>query len=493
MKKSIRNRLNGFMALLVVIVVLLVGLMNSVFLERFYVFSKNKTLIQSYWTINKLYNTNSEALELELEKLQMNRGMQLVIFDEAMDAVYFTWQDTLRVGSRQFLIPGVPGLSEFMARYEQGAGYEIRRNYDDRLKSEYIDLLGHLDNGYYVLLRTPLQSITESVSIANRFLLWTGLGSILLAVLISSLFSKQIAQPIKELNQIAKAMAGLDFSKKYEVKVEDEIGSLGVSINTLSGKLQQTIEELRQKNIQLENDYQYISKVDEKRKEFLSSVSHELKTPIALIQGYAEALQEKVVQKEEDKEYYYHVIMDEADRMNVLVRKLMALNNLEAGHDELILDQFDLVATVKSVLKRGQLLAADPQLDFDLEGPPEAWVYADEFLIEEVIFNYLTNAIHYVDNGKTIRLTVRAEDGKVRVSVFNTGPRLSEEELERVWESFYKADKSRSREYGGSGLGLTVVKAIMERHQAACGVQNREQGVEFWFELPQIEKPESSQ
>ena len=490
MKKSIRTRLNGFMALLVVIVVLLVGLMNSVFLERFYVYSKNKALVQNYWTINHLFSTNSEALELELEKLQLNRGMQLVIFDENLDAVFFTWQDTLRVGSRQFLIPGIPWLSEFMAQHGQGAAYEIHRNYDDRLKSEYIDLLGRMDNGYYVLMRSPLQSITESVSVANRFLLWTGLASILLAVWISSLFSRQIAQPIKELNQIAKAMAGLDFSRKYEVKVEDEIGSLGVSINTLSEKLQQTIEELKQKNIQLENDYQYISKVDAKRKEFLSSVSHELKTPIALIQGYAEALQEKVVQKEEDKEYYYHVIMDEADRMNALVRKLMALNNLEAGHDELILEKFDLVATVKSVLKRGQLLAADPQPEFELDAPPDAWVDADEFLIEEVIFNYLTNAIHYVDSAHRIRVTLRAAEAKVRVTVFNTGPHLSDEDLERVWESFYKADKSRCREYGGSGLGLAVVKAVMERHGAAYGVQNRDRGVEFWFELPLVQEPE---
>ena len=490
MKKSIRTRLNGYMALLVVIVVFSVALMNSAFLERFYVFSKNKALVQNYWMINNLYNANSDTLELELEKLQLNRGMQLIVFDENLDAVFFTWQDTMRLGSREFLIPGVPGLSDFIARQSLAAAYEIHRNYDDRLKSEYIDLVGRLDNGLYVLMRTPLQSITESVAIANRFLLLTGIISILLSALISALFSKQIAQPIKELNKIAKAMAGLDFSQKYEVKIEDEIGSLGVSINTLSGKLEQTVEELKQKNVQLENDIQYISKVDEKRKEFLSSVSHELKTPIALIQGYAEALEEKVIRKEEDKEYYYHVIMDEAERMNLLVRKLTTLNNLESGHDDLILDCFDLVSLVGSVLKRSQLLAADAHLDFELDSPAEAWVYADEFLIEEVVFNYLTNAIHYTDEQKKIQVKVAAEEDKARVSVFNTGPRLSQEDLERVWESFYKADKSRSREYGGSGLGLAVVKATMERHQSAFGVENREDGVNFWFELPLAQKTE---
>lgn len=490
MKKSIRTRLNGYMALLVVIVVFSVALMNSVFLERFYVFSKNKALVQNYWMINNLFNANSDTLELELEKLQLNRGMQLIVFDENLDAVFFTWQDTMRLGSREFLIPGVPGLSDFIARQNPSAAYEIHRNYDDRLKSEYIDLVGRLDNGMYVLMRTPLQSITESVAIANRFLLLTGIISILLSALISALFSKQIAQPIKELNEIARAMASLDFSQKYEVKVEDELGSLGVSINTLSGKLEQTVEELKQKNVQLENDLQYISKVDEKRKEFLSSVSHELKTPIALIQGYAEALEEKVVRKEEDKEYYYHVILDEAGRMNLLVRKLMTLNNLESGHDDLILDNFDLVSLVRSVLKRGQLLAADAHLDFELESPTEAWVYADEFLVEEVVFNYLTNAIHYAEERKKIQVQVAVEEDKVRVSVFNTGPRLSQEDMERVWESFYKADKSRSREYGGSGLGLAVVKATMERHRSAYGVENREDGVNFWFELPLSPKTE---
>jgi signal transduction histidine kinase len=233
--------------------------------------------------------------------------------------------------------------------------------------------------------------------------------------------------------------------------------------------------------------------MDERRKEFLSSVSHELKTPIALIQGYAEALEERVVTDEENRDYYYHVISDEADKMNTLVKKLTSLNNLEAGHDELYWEEFDIVALARSVIQRGQSLPGAEDLEFQFAGPDEAWVTADDFLIEEVVFNYITNAIHYARDRKLIRVTIREIEAgggdagsRIRVEVFNSGSYLNDEEKERVWESFYKADKSRSREYGGSGLGLSVVRAVMERHQSAYGVENIEDGVSFWFELQAV-------
>lgn len=486
MKKSLRTRLFIYLANMTAMIVLFSWLMNSLFLERYYTYSKEKELVLNYWNINQLYNLDNSSLALELEKLQLNLGMQLVIFDDNLDAVYFAWQDTIRWGGRQVLIPGVPGLIDFMMEKNPGSPYEIHHNFDQRLKSHYVDLLGRLDNGLYVLLRTPIQSITESAAIANRFMLLTGLISILISAVVSMKLSSQVTQPIKELNTIAKSMAELDFTAKYEVKSEDEVGSLGISINELSRQLQLTIEELQEKNEQLKRDIQYISKVDEKRKEFMSSVSHELKTPIALIKGYAEGLQEKVVETEEDRAYYYHVIIDEAERMSTLVRKLMTLNNLESGHDDLILEPFDLVFLAQVMLKRSQRLNTDQEISFEFSGPKEAIVLADEFLIEEVVLNYLTNAIHHASGEKLIWLHIKEEEEQVYLSVYNTGSPLTEEDKERIWDSFYKVDKSRSRAYGGNGLGLAVVKAIMERHESDYGVENIEGGVRFWIRLPAV-------
>lgn len=378
----------------------------------------------------------------------------------------------------------MPGLLDFMLKPNPESAYEVHHNYDKRLNSHYLDLLGRLDNGLFVLLRTPIQSLKESAAIANRFMLLTGLISIVVSGLLSNKVSKQVTQPIMELNAIAKVMANLDFTAKYAVTSEDEVGSLGKSINALSDQLQLTIEELRQKNEQLEQDIKYISKVDEKRKEFMSSVSHELKTPIALIKGYAEGLEENVVHTDEDRAYYYHVILDEAERMSQLIRKLMTLNNLESGHDDLIMEAFDLAGMAQTVLKRGQQLAGDPEIKFEFEAPKEVVVYADEFLLEEVVLNYLTNAIHHASGEKRICLSIRVENEKVRLGVYNTGKHLAEEDLDKIWDSFYKVDKSRSRAYGGNGLGLAVVKAIMERHEGEYGAENFEDGVYFWVRLP---------
>ncbi len=520
MKRSIRSKLFAFMAGLMAVVIVFGWLINSLFLERFYLFSKTGTLIQAFEGINTLYKTQEADtnLELEFEKLQSNRGMGLVVFDNQMNVLYYTWKNAVIIGDRRMLIPGISGIEKYIRQPENRPRYLVQQNYEERLDAEYLDLLGTLDNGLFVLLRTPLQSITESVDIANKFLLFTGMISIIFSAFISARISAQIARPIKEVESIARDMAKLDFSHRIQVSEEDEIGSLASSFNALSDKLERTISELRDTNQQLEEDILYISGLDDKRREFLSSVSHELKTPIALIQGYAEALQDNVITSEEDRRYYLDVIGDEANRMNQLVRKLTTINSLESGHDDLTLDSIELVSMVKSLMRRTKNLPGAEGVSFAYEGPEEAWAYGDEFLIDEVIANYLTNAIHYAEGRRLVRVRVKlladdarredmvsraakalaggtaasvgqamekARQARVRVEVFNSGRQLDQEESQRIWESFYKADKSRCREYGGSGLGLTIVKTVMERHKANYGVENLEDGVSFWFELPQ--------
>ena len=533
MKTSIRRRLFFFMAGLVVLVTVFGWLTNSLFLEKFYFFSKKETLIRSFEAINLLYNSQKSDslpetdndLELELEKLQSNQGMSLVIFDQHLNALYYTWKNTVTIGGRQLLVPGFTGIDRYILNEENRPRYILQQNYEARMETEYLDLLGTLDNGLYALLRLPIQSITESVDIANKFLIFTGLISIIFSGFISARIAVQIARPIKEVQNIARDMANLDFSRRIQIRGDDEIGSLAASFNTLSDKLESTISQLKDTNQKLEEDIKYISSLDEKRQEFLSSVSHELKTPIALIQGYAEALEENVVTSQEDRQYYLNVITDEADRMNQLVRKLMTINSLESGHDDLAEDEIELVSMLKTLLRRTQSLPGAEEIQFAYEGPEEAWAWGDEFLIEEVVTNYLTNAIHYAEGRKLVRTRIRlledsenreqlldrasetlagggitlgqalktAKNKKVRIEVFNSGRQLSEEERQRIWESFYKADKSRCREYGGSGLGLTIVKTIMERHKAPYGVENMEDGVSFWFELPAVAGPSPSE
>ena len=256
----------------------------------------------------------------------------------------------------------------------------------------------------------------------------------------------------------------------------------------MSETLEKTISELKTANNELQTDLNQKIQIDEMRKEFLSNVSHELKTPIALIQGYAEGLQDCINDDAESREFYCEVIIDEAAKMNNMVKKLLSLNQLEFGNDVVNIQRFDLTELINGVIQSSTLLAEQKgaTISFDQKQPLYEW--GDEFKLEEVVTNYISNAINHVDGEKQIEVTVLHQDEKIRVSVFNTGQPIPDDSLDKVWIKFYKVDKARTREYGGSGIGLSIVKAIMDSHHQKYGVYNRKEGVVFWFELDSAER-----
>jgi signal transduction histidine kinase len=288
-----------------------------------------------------------------------------------------------------------------------------------------------------------------------------------------------------EVCEISRRMKNLDFDAKYEPMhfSSKELVLLGNNMNELSETLEATISELKAANNELKNDIAKKEEIDEMRKEFLSNVSHELKTPLALISGYAEGLKECINDSEESRDFYCDVIMDETDKMNRMVGKLLSLNQLEFGNDRVEMLRFDITEVIRGVVSANSLLASTNGITISFAESEPAYVWGDEFKVEEVITNYLSNAIHYAAGKKVIRVFYEKNDGKLRVCVYNSGANISEEELDKVWIKFYKVDKARTREYGGSGIGLSIVKAIMDSHHQACGVYNVEDGVVFWMEL----------
>lgn len=230
-------------------------------------------------------------------------------------------------------------------------------------------------------------------------------------------------------------------------------------------------------------DIEQKERMEQMRNDFLGNVSHELKTPIALIQGYAEGLKEGVGGDEESREFYCDVIMDEASKMNQMVKNLLALNQLEFGGEEIEFERFDLTAVVAGVLQSMEILAQQENVRVIFRQQEPIYVWADEFKAEQVIRNYVSNAFHHVGHENVIEVKIMIQGEKARITVFNTGMPIPEEDIAHIWDKFYKVDKAHTREYGGNGIGLSIVKAIMESFHQKYGVNNYDNGVEFWFEL----------
>ena len=306
---------------------------------------------------------------------------------------------------------------------------------------------------------------------------------IILSGLVIMVVTRRITRPISELTELSRKMSDLDFEAKYESKVGNEIDVLGDNFNRMSSQLETTISELKSANNELQRDIEDKIKIDKMRKEFLDNVSHELKTPIALIQGYAEGLKENISDDPESREFYCDVIMDEASKMNKLVKNLLTLNQLESGKDAVVMERFDIVSLIRGVLQTMNIMIGQKEANVIFEAEKPVYVWADEFKIEEVVTNYVSNALNHLDGEKEIEIKLQDEDNRVKISVFNTGTPIPEADVPNLWNKFYKVDKARTREYGGSGIGLSIVKAIMESMNQEYGVQNFDNGVEFWFTL----------
>ena len=377
------------------------------------------------------------------------------------------------------------GASETRDILYQSDKYTVQKVYDSRLLDDYIELWGTLDNGNFILIRTPIQGIKDNVHISNTFITYIGIGTLIIGIIAAFVLSSYISRPIKQLSNIAERMSELDFDIKYDGKDKGEIGLLGKSMNNMSQKLEENISQLKTANLELQRDIDKKEKLEKMRTDFLSNVSHELKTPIALIQGYAEGLKEGITDDPESMDFYCSVIMDEAAKMNNMVKRLLTLNQIEFGEDELVMERFDINELVKSVVNANELRATQKNLSitYDILDTP-LYVWADEYKVEEVVTNYLSNAINHCCNENIINIKVgQIDKDNVRVSVFNTGNNIPEADIEHIWEKFYKVDKARTREYGGNGIGLSIVKAIVESMGKTCGVNNLSDGVEFWFDL----------
>ncbi|WP_312115494.1 sensor histidine kinase [Brevibacillus reuszeri] len=334
-----------------------------------------------------------------------------------------------------------------------------------------------------IIASTSLQQISEANDALRLFYIYIGIGGFALILLLSLIFSKVVSKPLLSLNRSALQMAKLDFSVKSPIMRNDEFGSLARSLNTMAEKLDVTLKELQQANEQLRAEMEQKQRMELIQKEFVSNVSHELKTPISIVKSFAEGLKDGVGENKHDR--YIEVILDETEKMEELVRDMLELTKLESKTIKLKKSSFFVSELMEEVVDKLLHHFNEKDLRVVTILANEEALFADQVKIEQILFNILVNAIRHARVGSEITVRIEGRDNReLFVAIENEGEHIPEDQLEHIWDRFYRIERSRNRKTGGTGLGLAIVKHIIELHEGTYGVRNTGRGVTFYFVLP---------
>ncbi|MCQ2499127.1 MAG: HAMP domain-containing histidine kinase [Lachnospiraceae bacterium] len=445
------NKKSSYKKIYIVVIIFALLLISGIWiviqgpvLDDYYQNKKISSMKDSYVEIKKAakqFGFNSEEFDIVFRKAVEKDNVEIVIRDNE--------SSNLKVSTNEYEVLAFDLMSYIFGKpsnisdeeIEIAEDYEIHSVVDNKTRFSYIDMWGRIDDEILFLMRSPIEGIRESITVAKGFL------TIIVVVLTVAL-----------------------------------VFSIILFIRAL------TILELRTKNEQLEKDIQQKEYLEKMRSEFLSNVSHELKTPLAIVQGYAEGLTDLTDGNSETTKYYCDVILDETSKMNQIVQKLININKIEFGEIKHTYESFDIVALVKGYVSSTEILLKSNNISFYMQEYEPILVYSDISSIEEVLNNYFSNAIHYAKNEKTIKINIKEDDEYVTVYIYNSGEKIPEESLPHLFEKFYKVDAARTREYGGSGVGLSIAKALLDSLDEKYGVVNVSDGVEFFFTVRRREK-----
>ena len=471
MKKKLGIRFRVFLEVGAIFVVSLIALIvvNSQLLDDVYLWNEELSLKQMAQEAEEHIGDYQNLLR----EFEVKNGVSIDLYDNNDNYVY--------EGSGRF-VSGNKLIVVSRAENEDGSYFNILQ--EENSSTQYILYGKDFSNGYHIEITSQKDVIQENASIVTRVTTLIAVVAMLLALIYISGYAKRFTKPIIKITETANKMSNLDFSQKCEINRKDEIGILADSINKLSASLDTALTELKTTNEQLVSDIEKERKLEKMRQDFVSSASHELKTPIAIIRGYAEGLKINVDEEDTAMQEYCDIIMNEADKMNSLVLSLLEASLYSSGMKTLNKENFELNEFIKEYMKAAKPIFEEKGINAKFIDPEtKLMVFADKSQIERVLSNYISNACSHTKNEKEIIVSVEDSDEKYKVSVYNSGSFIDDKDKDNIFNSFYRADKAHSRKEGRFGLGLSIVKSIMDMHKCECGFTNKENGVEFWFQV----------
>jgi two-component system sensor histidine kinase VanS len=372
-----------------------------------------------------------------------------------------------------------------MDRYQLDENNEGNRIINHR-GMEHLEYYKLLPTGQLITLGISMDSIKSTVGIVNEFYIYEGIAILIGSLFFIYIFSLHITRPIIALNFIIKKMVKMDFSYRAKINSKDELEELGGNINFLSSELEKNMGQLRLSNMKLKDEVEKRKKIDKLRKEFIASVTHEIKTPVTVINTHAEMLFYDLIQNKEEEKQYLKTIMSEGNNISALLNELIKLIKLEAKIVDIKMERLDLFDLLMEESSKYRIDLGDKKVKLILNLEKDLFALGDKFKIRQVINNILSNGVSYVEDNGELRINLKTEKDLARVEIINTGFSIPEDKLENIWKAFYRVEESRNRKYGGTGLGLTIVSGILERHRSKFGVENVSDGVKFWFTLKKV-------
>lgn len=476
--KSIKLKLFSGIVLIFSIFILGIatyGVTYKDFFQREKLMEMNEVIEEIKNYIDKDYDNRVDGkLEGLSEKYSVQIDIKDALTSESIFSSHKMGKNNMMNGQHRFEV------IEFIGEKE---GVSETITLDRSTGVEFLTAVGKNVYTYEITVKTPITVIDDAVNKSMKLLFMIMVPVGFIALFITALFSRQFTKPVIEITKKTRKIEELSFCEDLNIKSIDEIGTLAKSVNNLSRKIEETLKNLKEKNLELETMMENEKKNQLARREFVSSVSHELKSPITVISGYIQALQEGFLSSEEDRKYYLDVIGEETERLGIIVNDLLDLYKLESNTFKLNKKEVNINSLIRKTLEKNKFRFEEMNINLNFTEGENITIIVDEVRLEQAVQNYINNALSHVDENKIIDINLKVIEDNLVISVYNSGSNIEDDNLTRIWEGFIRVDKVRNYKEKRLGLGLAIVKQIVNLHEGTYGVKNRKYGVEFWISL----------
>jgi len=485
-KMSIKNKIVFSFIGLVSIILFCQIIFNSFYATDYYTNHRSAVMEKAFYEINELYDGATQSIEDAILDYENKYNLNILIFNETGDVIYASND---RYTERE-LSTGPP--------FKSAVAFPSDRRHVDRSvtsgnptisttqmspNATMLILSGSFifdDSENFISISVPMESIENSVEVFTRASTIISVIALAIAILFSYIISKGITKPISDIERVTSHYADLDFSMYVNENVSSlELSNLAKNINSMSKQLEKAILDLNVANDKLQKDIDHERKIEQMRREFIANVSHEMKTPLALLQLYSSNLKSNVANI--DKDYYCDTIIEETDKLNDMVVSMLDISSIESGLSKMDFVEISMSTLCLSVVDKFMPLLDSFKLNLNIQEGLQS--LGDVKYLEQVMKNYINNAINHTEKYKEISISLYREEDYAVFEILNEGNNISENDIEYIWDSFYKSDKSRIRSDNNVGLGLYIVKTIIDKHDGICSVNNVENGVVFNFKV----------